>query len=606
MAAGYARHRDPLGALRIFREMRSRSVPPNEFSFPTALSACASSETHVLGIQLHGSVIRSGFLVNAFVSSSLVDFYTKCGELSTARKILETREEADVVGWNSLMAGFAREGRVNDALHLFDEMRRRGIKEDEFTLTALLNSLAASGLATEGKALHCAAVKVSLCDFAHVGNVLVDFYAKIGDIGEAREMFHSLKERDMVSWTSMITGCARHGQYEVGLRLFCQMRGAGVNVDHVVATGALSCCAALPALFLGQQLHANILQNGLHGFLSASNALVSMYAKSGCVDSAREIFDQMQRKDAVTWTAIIVGYAQNGRSGESLLLYRSMMEIGEKPDYVTLIGVLFACSHAGLEEDANEIFNSMEKLHGVAPGTEHFSCMVNLFCRAGDFDSVKELLARREFSPDAAVWKTVLAACRIHSSDVAASMVERAAAELFHVDPQDATAYTLLANAHAAGKRWEDARRVRRLMNSRGVRKEPGWSWMEARNSVHAFCAADVEHPRTKEIYAKIREMMERITEAGEYKADLGWALHEEGEAAELAHHSEKLAVAFGLLMMPPTRPIRVFKNLRICGDCHAAIKAVAKVYKRAVVVRDANYFHHFGVEGACSCGDFW
>ncbi|CAA7391893.1 unnamed protein product [Spirodela intermedia] len=613
MVAGHARNGEPVRAVRLFCDMRSAGVSPNQFTFPTVLTACAAAAEAApgVGFQVHGCVVRSGFGGNAFVRSSLVEMYVKCGDLTAARKILETREDGgsgdggNEVGWNSLMAGFVRGGRANEALSLFVEMRRRGVDEDEFTYPSVLNSLAAAGSVAEGGAVHCSIVKSGFGEgYVHIGNALVDMYAKCGDLESAHGVFDHMPSRDVVSWTSLITGCARRGLYEAALHLFCEMRATGVESDYVVAAGALSCCAGLPALALGEQVHAGSVRRGLDAFVSVGNALVTMYAKAGCIEEARQAFDAISHRDAITWTALIVGYAQNGRGRESLRLYHRMVESGARPDYVTFIGVLFACSHAGLEEEGRRHFDSMERTHGVAPGPEHYACMVDLLGRLGKLSAAAELLDRPGFAPDAAVWKAVLAACRVHGAT--AGLAERAAEALFRACPGDAAPYMLLANSYAASGRWEEARRVRRLMRRRGVRKEPGWSWTEVGGEVHAFRAADRGHPRAAEIYAKVEEMMERIGEAG-YRADLGWALHQTADAAvELAHHSEKLAVALGLLIAPPGMPIRVFKNLRICGDCHQALKLVAKVYGRVVVVRDAACFHHFGREGICSCGDFW
>ncbi|MQM03407.1 hypothetical protein Taro_036188 [Colocasia esculenta] len=610
MVAGRAQNGDPVGAVRLFCDMRSAGVSPNQFTFPTVLAACAAAPGAVqgFGAQVHGCVVRGGFEGNAYVRSSLVDMYGKWGDLAAARKILETGEcdydiGNDAVAWNSLLAGCGRGGRGKEAVALFVQMRRCGVDADEFTYPSVLNSLASMGSAADGRAIHCSIVKSGYGEaYVHIGNTLVDMYAKCGDLQCARKMFDQMLSRDVVTWTSLLTGCARHGLHEVGLQLFGEMRAAGVESDYVLAAGILSCCAELPALALGRQLHAANLRRGFDSFVSVGNAQVTMYAKAGCVEDARRVFDVMRERDAITWTALIVGYAQNGRGRESLRLYGHMVESGARPDYVTFIGVLFACSHAGLEEEGKRHLESMETVYGVTPGPEHYACMVDLLGRSGKLREAAELLDRPGFEPDAAVWKALLGACRVHGE--AGGLAERAAEALYQASPRDAVPYVLLANAYSSAGRWDDARSVRNLMRSRGVRKEAGWSWIEVGREVHRFQAAGRGHPRAAEIYAKVEEMLERIRAEGGYVVDAWWALH--GQAAELAHHSEKLAVAMGLLSLPEGAAIRVFKNLRICGDCHRALKLVAKVYGRQVVIRDANCFHHFGVEGNCSCGDFW
>ncbi|XP_078447928.1 pentatricopeptide repeat-containing protein At2g03880, mitochondrial-like [Wolffia australiana] len=599
MAAGLARNGDPASALRLFLDMRSSGVLPNHFSFPTALSSAAVSSSPSAVLQLHASLLRSGHGGSLFVRSSLVHAYAKRGDFPSSE--LALREGGGIVAWNSLIAALSRAGRHLHALHLFADMRQRGLHQDEFSFTAAFNSIEAEMAAGSGRALHCAVIKAGLVA-GHVGNALVDMYARGGDLRAARAALDGLPWQDVVAWTALITGCAGHGLHGTALELFREMGGVGLVSDEVTGAAVLSCCAAVPAPALGEQVHAAELRRGRTVFLAVGNALITMYGKAGAADGARRAFDEMPRRDAVSWTALLLSCAQNGSSREALHLYRQMVdECNERPDYVTFIAVLFACGRARLVDEATEIFNSMETEHGVVPGKEHHACMIDLLGRVGKVTEAVELLGRSGFQTDAAAWKALLAAaCRVRGGDLA--VAEQAAAELVQAQPEDAAAYVLLSNRYAAEKRWEDAGKVRRLMRARGVRKEVGWSWMEAEKKVHWFAAGGADHPRAAEIHAKVGEMMERTG----YEAEMGWALHDGAATEELAYHSEKLAVAFGLMSLPDGAPIRVFKNLRICGDCHQALKAVAKVYCRVVVVRDPNYFHHFGLDGLCSCGDFW
>lgn len=184
---------------------------------------------------------------------------------------------------------------------------------------------------------------------------------------------------------------------------------------------------------------------------------------------------------------------------------------------------------------------------------------------------------------------------------------ERAAKNLFEMEPMNSVPYVLLSNMYSRASRWEDAARVRRLMKSMGISKEPGCSWIEMNGQVHMFTSEEKGHPRTTEIYLKVDEIIILIREAG-YVPDMNFALHdmdEEGKELGLAYHSEKLAIAFGLLTMPPGVPIRIFKNLRVCGDCHTAMKYISRVFLRHIILRDSNCFHHFE-KGNCSCGDYW
>ncbi|XP_008806974.2 putative pentatricopeptide repeat-containing protein At5g52630 [Phoenix dactylifera] len=605
LIAGLTRSGDTLGAMDRFRRMRTESVGPTPFTLPTVLAACASERALRFGRQVHGCAVRTGFASSPFVTSSLVNLYAKCSDLASARTVIESAESDDSVSWNALIVSCSRSGLYADVLSLFAEMRHRGLEMDEFTYPSALNSVASAGDAPNGSSLHGLILKAGFEAHLHVANALVDMYAKCGSLNCARGVFDLMPERDVVTWTALLAGLARHASHESALQLYSEMRELGIDSDEFITAGVLSSCAGLTLLELGRQVHANSIRGGFDSFLSVGNSLVTMYAKSGCMDDAWTVFDSMTWRDAITWTALIMGFAQNGRGRDSLRLYNEMTRTGVKPDYVTFIGLLFACSHAGLVEAGRAHFESMERVYRIVPGPEHYACMIDLLGRSGQIGEAAELLDRMETEPDATVWKALLAACRVHRN---IGLAERAAMVLFELDPTDAVPYVLLSNMYSAAERWGDVARIRSLMKSRGVIKEPGRSWIEMGGVVHVFHVEDRGHARTGEIYWKVEEMLRRIKEEEGYVADTGFALHDvgdEGKEMGLAYHSEKLAVAFGLISMPRGAVIRVYKNLRVCGDCHTAIKMVSKVYGRSIVLRDSNCFHHVN-EGICSCGDYW
>ncbi|KAI4303350.1 hypothetical protein MLD38_038994 [Melastoma candidum] len=372
----------------------------------------------------------------------------------------------------------------------------------------------------------------------------------------------------------------------------------------MVVASILSCAAELTLLEFGQQVHGTIFKSIYGTSTSVYNALVSLYAKCGCLEEASQIFDSMQWRDVITWTALIVGYAQNGKARSSVELYKQMVASQIKPDYVTFIGVLFACSHAGLAEEGEKHFKSMTAVYQINPGPEHYACMIDLLGRSGKLVAAKELLHQMDVEPDATIWKALLSACRVYKDR---ELAERAAENLFRLEPMNSVPYVLLANIYFAAGEFEDAARIRKLMKSKGINKEPGCSWITINGSVHTFVSEDRCHPKTSELYLKVHEIMLSIKKAG-YIPDMDYALHDtdrEEKELGLAYHSEKLAVAFGLLYVSPRAPIRVFKNLRVCGDCHAAMRYVSRVYSRHIILRDSNCFHHFR-EGVCSCGDYW
>ncbi|PIA34173.1 hypothetical protein AQUCO_03800032v1 [Aquilegia coerulea] len=604
MVTGYSQNGDGLRAIECFRDMRGEDVGTNQFTFPSVLTACAAMSAHVFGRQVHCCIIQSGFGVNVFVNSALVDMYAKCGDLHGAKRLLEDMEVDDVVAWNSLIVSYVRQGYGDEAVSLFKKMHSRGMKIDNFTYPSVLNSFSFTADVRNAKHIHCLIVKSGFEDYIIIGNALVDMYAKGGCLSSAFRVFHSMPECDVVSWTSLITGYAHHGSHVEALNLFCNMRTANIHPDQFIIASIFSSSAELTILAFGRQVHGNFIKSGLGSSLSVDNSLVTMYAKCGCLEEAHQVFDLMLLRNVVSWTALIVGYAQNGKGRESLLLYDRMIVSGTRPDYVTFVGLLFACSHAGLLKDGFRFFESMDNVYGISPGAEHYACMIDLLGRSGKISEAKDLLNKMTIKPDATLWKALLAACRMHG-DI--ELAEMAAKNLFKLEPENAMPYVLLSNIYSSSSKWDDAARIRSLMKSKGVTKEPGCSWMEVNGKMQSFMAEDRNHPRMEEIYSKVEEIMIKIKKAG-YVPDTNYSLHDmDKEAKErgLAYHSEKLAVAYGLLSLPSGAPIRIFKNLRVCGDCHTAIKFVSSVFQRRIILRDANCFHHFN-EGLCSCGDYW
>lgn len=602
MVTGYAQNGDGYKAVEFFRYMHAQGVECNQYTFPTILTACSSVLARCFGEQVHGFIVRSGFGSNVYVQSALVDMYAKCGDLNNAKNMLENMEDEDIVSWNSLMVGFVRHGLEEEALLLFKNMHGRNMKIDDYTFPSVLNCCVVGSI--NPKSVHSLIIKTGFENYKLVSNALVDMYAKTGDMDCAYTVFEKMLEKDVISWTSLVTGYAQNDSHEESLKIFCDMRVTGVNPDQFIVASILSACAELTLLEFGKQVHLDFIKSGLRWSQSVYNSLVAMYAKCGCLDDADAIFVSMQVKDVIAWTAIIVGYAQNGKGRDSLRFYDAMVSSGTRPDFITFIGLLFACSHAGLVDEGRKYFQQMNKVYGIKPGPEHYACMIDLFGRSGKLDEAKELLDQMDVKPDATVWKSLLSACRVHGN---LELAERAATNLFELEPKNAMPYVMLSNMYSASHKWNDVAKIRKLMKSKGIVKEPGCSWLEINSRVHTFISDDRGHPREAEIYTKIDEIILRIKEAG-YVPDTSFSLQDmdkEGKEAGLAYHSEKLAVAFGLLAAPPSAPIRIFKNLRVCGDCHSAMKYISRAFTRHIILRDSNCFHHFR-EGECSCGDYW
>eukprot|EP01018_Ginkgo_biloba_P033989 Gb_34779 [translate_table: standard] len=602
--AGYARRGHEEEAVELFNRMQLAGMKSDNFTFACILSACATLLFLEYGRLLHGHITKAGFESDVFVASGLVDMYAKCGSMDDADQLFEKMPERDGVAWNSIIAGHARNAHYKEALNLFQQMQKAGVKQDRFSFASILGSCASLPNVEQGKQIHAHIIKTGFESELFTGSAVVDMYAKCGSIEDAGRMFNQMLQRDLVSWTAMIGGCAKNGCSEEAIKLFCQMQWSCIKPNNFTFGSVLSACANLAALEQGKQIHAHIIRTGFESNVFAGSAVVDMYAKCGSIEDARQLFDHVPERDLVSWNGMIAGYAQNGYGKQALLLFEQMLQASTKPNQVTFVGVLSACSHAGLVDEGYYYFNSMSQDHSINAGAEHYACMVDILGRAGCLDEAENLINHMPFEPDALVWGALLAACRIHGN---MDIGKRAAECLFELEPQNSSTYVLLSNIYAAAGRWDDAAKVRKMMKVRGVIKKPGCTWIEVKNRVHSFVAEDRSHPQTEEIYATLERLAGLMKAAG-YVPNTNFVLHdveEEHKKDILYHHSEKLAIAFGIISTPCGTPIRIVKNLRVCGDCHNATKFISKIVGREIVVRDACRFHHVK-EGLCSCGDYW
>eukprot|EP00249_Psilotum_nudum_P023602 c28935_g13_i2 orf=32-1021(-) len=329
-----------------------------------------------------------------------------------------------------------------------------------------------------------------------------------------------------------------------------------------------------------------------------------MYGKCGSLDDARSAFDKIPERSIASWNAMIATYAQHGYGNDALRLFRLMQLEGVMPNKITFVSILSACSHSGLVDEGYRYFASMITDFGVVPTTDHCVCMIDLLGRAGRLDEAEEFVNRMSFQPRAVGWMTLLGACKIHG-DV--ELGKRAAEQVLDVEPQNAAVYVALSNVYAAVGMWDDVEDVRKLMVERDAKKEPGCSSIEVGSHVHEFSARERLHPQIEEILTELKRLNAQIKEEG-YVPDTKLVLHDVAEDQReylICQHSEKLAIAFGLISTPPGTLLRITKNLRVCPDCHSATKFISKITAREIVVRDSIRFHHFQ-DGECSCGDYW
>ncbi|KAL5549410.1 hypothetical protein UlMin_004641 [Ulmus minor] len=435
-------------------------------------------------------------------------------------------------------------------------------------------------------------------------NIMITQLIKREDIEEAYGLFLQMPERNVRSWTLMITGFVRCGKPKKAIHLFLEMEKVGIKPNEVTVVAVLAACADLGDLFLGRRIHEYSNRSGFGRNSRVSNTLIDMFIKCGCLDDAQTVFNKMEERTVVSWSAMINGLAMHGKAEEALRIFSEMIRVGMQPNEVTFIGLLHACSHMGLIDKGRQFFVSMTKEYGIVPRIEHYGCMVDLLSRAGLLQEAYEFILNMPIKPNGVVWGALLGGCKVHKNIL---LAEEAIKHLSELDPLNDGYYVVLSNIYAEAGRWEDTIRVRKMMRDRGVKKTPGCSSITVDGIVHEFVAGDETHPQATEIFKKWGELLEKMKLKGYVPNTSVVTLDIEEDEKEkfLYRHSEKLALVFGLMNTAPGTPIRIMKNLRVCEDCHVAFKLASSIVSREIVVRDRNRFHHFR-DGSCSCRDYW
>lgn len=451
--------------------------------------------------------------------------------------------------------------------------------------------------------MHGLSVKVGyVCD-VFVGSSLVDMYAKCGEVGVARKLFDELPDKNVVSWSGMIYGYAQSGDDEEALKLFKDALAAELDVNDFTFSSVIRVCGHLTLLELGSQIHGLCIKTSFDSSSFVGSSLISLYSKCGVVEESCRVFDELKERNLGAWNSILIAFAQHGHSNRTFQTFGEMELRGAKPNFITFLCLLYACSHAGLVDKGLGYFKMMSE-RGIDPCPQHYASMVDMFGRAGRLSEAVSFISEMPIKPTESVWGALLTGCRIHGNTETAVY---AASKLSELGVMTSGMHMLLSNAYAAAGRWDEAARARKIMRDRGVKKETGLSWVEEGNRVHTFASGDQAHPMSDKIYKKLDELNEAMEKAG-YVADTRFVLRDlDGNEKKqaISYHSERLAIAFALLIFPQGRPIRVMKNLRVCGDCHTAVKFVSKCTARIIILRDINRFHRFE-DGVCSCGDYW
>ncbi|KAA8531780.1 hypothetical protein F0562_006503 [Nyssa sinensis] len=618
----YMKHGFPNEAIKLYVELQKRNIRPDKFVLFSAAKACAASADVCKAKEIHQDTIRLGFSSDLLLGNALINMYGKCRCSEGAKKVFDDLRVKDVISWTSITSCYINCGLPREAVRAFREMGLNGVRPNSVTLSSILPACSELKDLSSGREIHGFVVKNGLEGNLFVSSALINLYASCLSIRQAQLVFENMSQRDIVSWNVIITayfsngecekalhvfhrmrtegvklnyaswnaviaGCMQNGQTKQALVIFGEMQDSGFKPNQITITSVLPGCTNLESLRGGKEIHGYIFRHWFYEDITAATALVFMYAKCGELELSRRVFNMIPRRDTVAWNTMIIANSMHGNGEEALSLFRKMLSLGIKPNPVTFTGVMSGCSHSQLVDEGLSVFYSMSRDYMIEPDAEHYSCMVDVLSRAGRLEEAYQFIQEMPLKPTAGAWGALLGACRVYKN---VDLGRIAANRLFEIEPDNPGNYVLLSNILVTAKLWGEASVIRKLMRDRGITKIPGCSWVQVRNRVHTFVVGDKSNDQSNEIYRFLDDMGEKMRLAG-YKPNTEFVLqdvdHEEKEDV-LCNHSEKLAVAFGILNLNGELSVRVFKNLRICGDCHNAIKFMAKIVGVQIIVRDS------------------
>lgn len=497
--------------------MRGEDEYPDNYTFATVLKVCSETGDLRTGKTAHCQVIRAGFGLDTVVMNSVSAMYCKCGNLKDGRRVFDEMSHRSAASWNVLIYEYAMSGGFclsRDIWGLVKQMQIDGVKPDAFTVASLLPFCGTqNGNWAFGREIHCYITRNELCSFLnsgsdlHVGSCLIDMYSKSKNLVMARRVFDRMKSKNIVAWTAMIAGYAHNGVPEEGLMLFRTMQSRDrIPPNRVSIVSILPACSSLAGLMEGKQIHGFSVRTEMNNDASVSNGLIDMYCKCGSLKSARCIFDDDSFcNDAITWSSMIAGYGLHGKGEEAVLLFNKMLMIGIKPDAITYVGVLSACSRAGLVNEGIEIYKLLTEEFGVIPTMEICSCMVDMLGRAGQIDQALNFIKSMPMNPGPSVWGALVSASAIHGNREIQYLAHES---LLHLEPEIPSNYVSISNIYAHSGRWDFVAEVRKQMKERGLRKMPGCSWISVNSKIHSFYVADKSHPCSDMIYSMLDNLI--------------------------------------------------------------------------------------------------
>ena len=537
MIKGFSRVGCANEGVRLYLNMLKKGVTPDGHTFPFLLNGLKDD---ACGKKLHCHVVKLGLGCNIYVQNGLVQMYSLCGLMDMARGVFDRGRKDDVFSWNLMISGCNRMKLYEESLRLFTEMERKLVIPTSVTLLLVLSACSKVRDKDLCKRVHGYVSECTREPSLKLVNALVNAYAACGEMNIAVRIFNSMKIRDVISWTSIVKGFVDIGNLELArtyfddmpvrdriswtimihgylradcfnesLDLFREMQNAGMIPDEFTMVSVLTACAHLGALEMGEWVKTYIDKNKIKNDVVVGNALIDMYFKCGCCEKAQKVFREMRQRDKFTWTGMVVGLANNGQGEDAIKVFFQMQDMSIQPDEITYLGVLSACNHSGMIEQAKNIFSKMRRDHRIEPSLAHYGCMVDLLGRAGMVKEAYEMIRNMPMNPNSIVWGALLGASRLHNDE---SMAELAAKKIIELEPDNGAVYALLCNIYAACERWADLREVRRKMVDVATKKIPGCSLIDVNGVTYEFVCRDKSHLQSEEIYRKLEELAQELT----------------------------------------------------------------------------------------------
>lgn len=464
-------------ALGLFQRMKDMGIEPSSVTFTTAIASCSRLLDLKRGKEIHQELDKRRFPLDGFVGSALLDMYGKCGDLEKAKEIFEQLPRKTLISWNAMISGFSLTGDSSSCVRLWKRMNEEGIKPSLTTLSSILSAASRSSQLQHGKFIHGYIIRNAVVVDPFIICSLIDFYFKCGRVDSAENVFRKAGKTEVNSWNAVISGYASTGNYFEAVSVFDELNRAGIKPDPITFTSILSVCSRLASLEKGKEIHESIKDSKFETNEIVMGALLEMYAKCGAVDEACFVFQQLPKKDLMSWTSMITGYGSHGRANEALSLFAKMREENIKPDKVTFLAVLSACSHGGLVDEGCYYFNLMIAEHGIRPETEHYSCLIDLLGRAGRLREAYKIFQQfPEIKRDLGLLSSLLSACYYYRDMELGEEIARIVAKAKLDDP---STNIMLSNMYASVKKWDEVRQVRSKIEELGLKMNPGCSWIE-------------------------------------------------------------------------------------------------------------------------------